>query len=244
VKLEAAKNKFMWNGAIRSVYISYLETTMTCGAQIGMLIHGSIYQKAGEKATGLVILAYLVTVMIFWARFIKRNEEHFPEEAYKAKFDNFTTDIRTQGEASRWNKYFFVAFFVRRFVFVAIPVLVQGYPWLRIQLLLATNTIYVSLYMHFRPHIGKVRTQIEIFNEIMMMMVQYHLILFSDFTYTSVSRYEYANVYVGLISFIIFVNIVRVVWEMVKGIKAKKARELKLKAQEKEAGVTDKDNKL
>lgn len=76
-KLNQALRKFFWNGAIRSVYISYIEICMTCGLQISMLLQGSKYQQLTEKVTGLVMLAYLVSIMIFWTAFIRRNELKF-----------------------------------------------------------------------------------------------------------------------------------------------------------------------
>jgi len=71
-KLDGAMKKFFWNGAIRSVYISYIEIAINCGAQISMMLNGSKYQQASEKLTGIVMLLYLVTVIVFWAGFIKK----------------------------------------------------------------------------------------------------------------------------------------------------------------------------
>jgi len=117
------------------------------------------------------MLVYLVTVIVFWAAFIKRKQHLLYDQAYLDKFGNFTSMLRTSCSRSIYTKYFYVVFAMRRFVFVAIPTLIAAYPWLQIQLLVQFNLLYVCLYIHFLPHLGRIRTIIEIFNEVFLMLI-------------------------------------------------------------------------
>jgi len=255
-KLKASLDKFFWNGAIRSVYISYIDVAINCGLQMGMLLKASKYQKDSEKATGLAMLLYLVSAAVFWVVFIKKNLKKFSDKVFASKYDNFTNDVRLTESAAPTGKYFYAVFMVRRLVFVFIPVIFVSFSWLQLQLLLVVNTFYVCWYLHTKPLASKSGAYIRLFNEIMLMLVQYHLILFSSFITNPEAKFLYAYTFVGIIGLMIVVNITFVIIEEVKvnRPKAKAKKELKRrmslrleKSQSmngKEKGLSDDDSKI
>jgi hypothetical protein len=50
-----------------------------------------------------------------------------------------------------------------------------------VQLLLFLTSLYIIFYTGNHPHIDKRRTAIENFNEVMIMIINYHMVCFSEF---------------------------------------------------------------
>jgi len=70
---------------------------------------------------------------------------------------------------------------LRRVVFVAIPTFFYLMPFAQIQLLIFLTSLYILFYSGVRPHTDPKRVKIEIFNEVMIMMMNYHMVCFSKF---------------------------------------------------------------
>ena len=62
------------------------------------------------------------------------------------------------------------------------------------------------------------RTKLEIFNESMIMVIQYHLLVFSKFNLDNTSKYQMGYSYVGVIGVTLVVNILNA---LIKSINAK-----------------------
>jgi len=79
------------------------------------------------------------------------------------------------------NKYFIVISMLRRLLFALIPAVFYRYQYIKVQLLVIMSSAYVIWYAGARPHIWKRRYRMEIFNEMMIMLFNYHMMLFTDF---------------------------------------------------------------
>ena len=72
-KLSDGKNKFLWNGAIRSFSVSFIKLGIASSIQIMMQVSDSNFIKEGEKIQSLVIFSFLVISIIFFYVFIRCN---------------------------------------------------------------------------------------------------------------------------------------------------------------------------
>jgi hypothetical protein len=82
---------------------------------------------------------------------------------------------------------------LRRVLFVAIPVVFYRFPGFQLMLLLLVSTAYLMVYASNRPHESLLRVKLELFNECMIMLLNYHMLLFSNFS--SSEDFSYAMGY-------------------------------------------------
>jgi hypothetical protein len=121
-------------------------------------------------------------------------------------------------------KYYLPISMLRRIVFVVIPTVFYAYPFMQLQVFLVMNTCYLVWYGASRPHIDRKRIIIELFNEFMIMIFCYHLMIYTDFV--TVNSMQFLMGYSNIIFFIIiaFVNIGLMIVKSVE--KAKRKRRL------------------
>jgi hypothetical protein len=75
------------------------------------------------------------------------------------------------------------------------------------------------------PHIEKSRCYIEIFNEIMIMIINYHMVSFSEFNLDVNMQFNMGYSLIAVIFFVVFVNIMSMVRKQLE--KHKRIRVLK-----------------
>jgi hypothetical protein len=100
-------------------------------------------------------------------------------EIYK-RISNFYADIKLTRRMDSHLAYYTI-FLIRRIIFVSIPTFMYKYPFYQVQILIFLTSLYIIFYAGSKPHIYKSRRWIEVFNEVWVMMMNYHLIIFTDF---------------------------------------------------------------
>ena len=96
--------------------------------------------------------------------------------------------------------FYYPVFMARRFLFVLIPIIFAGRPYLQIQFLVMFSSFYLVWFGSIQPYVTLRATGTEMFNEFMFMILLYHLFLFSDFTMMRVyhpRNFEYKYVPTG-----------------------------------------------
>lgn len=93
---------------------------------------------------------------------------------------------------------YYPSFLTKRLLFVLIPSACYWGPFAQIQLLIALTYGYMCFYAHRKPHDDKRRIHLEICNEACFMIMNYHMICFSNFNTDPSSQF-----YMGY-SFIVF----------------------------------------
>lgn len=78
-------------------------------------------------------------------------------------------------------KYFVPILLARRILLVAIPIIFQGNFVFQIQFQIMTSVFYIIYYSGVRPNNLEEQNSIVEYNEVMIMFINYHLFLFTDF---------------------------------------------------------------
>jgi hypothetical protein len=85
------------------------------------------------------------------------------------------------------------------------------------QALIFSSSLYIMWYAGIRPHLERLELYLEVFNEVVMQLIFYHLMVFSDF-YVGEGRVSiklYASyTFVFLLGSIILVNLIYVLTQM------------------------------
>ena len=94
VKMIKIKNKWVYNGAIRSVYISYMEVCMASAVQLKLMNKGSRYASLTNGIVAFVFAVYLYLVMVLMTLTIFRYKRNFHRQSFKSKFINMYHGIK------------------------------------------------------------------------------------------------------------------------------------------------------
>ena len=80
--------------------------------------------------------------------------------------------------------FFYPITIIRRMIFTLIPYIFIFFPWFQIQWLIVLNFVYTWYYIAVKPHIGrKTKLYQEVHNEMMILVLSYHMFAYSDFAH-------------------------------------------------------------
>ena len=198
--------KFLFNGMIRSITIAYIKLCISFGSQVKEVLRQNKEQTTSDKVIGISMF-----VVMFGYPFISLYAVIFFESKLdtikvRARISNFYQQIDLNH--GRWSLAFYTIFLIRRIVFVAIPTFIYFWPWLQLQTLLFMTSMYIVYYGGTRPHLGRQRVRLEVFNEVMTMVIHYHMVCFTDFNNLAISKYYMGYSFVFCILFLVLFNLI------------------------------------
>jgi hypothetical protein len=100
------------------------------------------------------------------------------ERVYDKKFGNFYDGLKTKTRMAMNYNYIFL---VRRFIFVFSAFYWYGQVAIQIGIFVLTTEFYCMYLYHAKPFVDSSINKQEIFNELTIILVSYHLICFTDF---------------------------------------------------------------
>lgn len=143
-------------------------------------------------------------------------------EAIKLSYGNLYREIRAYdwkyGKPIIMNLLYYTVWLLRRLLFVALPTFLFMFSIIPLQLLMILQTFYVMFYQSCRPHDTPLRNRLEVFNEIMLMLTMYHLIVFSEFNLNVDMQYYAGYSFAGCYGAVFAVNLPPVMWAGIKDI--------------------------
>jgi len=220
-KLIAFKKKFIWNGLIRSMSISYLNLALGANQSIQGMREEPESTPFATEVSAYAIMTFLVLYFLICTCYLACNRDNLDNADVKAKVQNIYAGVQVR--RSRWTILYYPLFIARRLLFVMVPLMVLGYTAQQIQILILADMFYVIAYCSLWPHTLLVDTVVEIVNECLQMFVYYYLLLFTDFVPDPYTRYHvYGNSFLGLIVLVMLVNIVYGVHSSIKEYRRKK----------------------
>lgn len=120
------KKKFFFNGMIKSLEVSYLQTLMTTGVQLKIALTGSIWLDTTSLAIAIVIMIAMLCVPIISYTTLNKHRDHLRHWKTSQKFSNLTIDIHLLRTPQ--TIYYWPLFMLRRFLFVLIPTVFFAFP--------------------------------------------------------------------------------------------------------------------
>lgn len=213
-KLRAIYKQSVWNGVIRSIDIGYIETVMTVGTQIRLWRMKSPYQQEMDIKLAVACGSFSCSLPIIYAVFLQWAGKRVTTKKFRAKYQNLYVDIHSFKNS--WTRFYLPVSMVRRILFVLIPSLLHQYPFMQLQLLILLSICYIIWYAGVKPHIDKRRIRIEMFNEFMIIIFIYHLLLFTDFCLNNKMQFSMGYSFVSSMLLIVFANLALMVIQTVE----------------------------
>lgn len=145
---------------------------------------------------------------------IERNRADLDKPEVRARISNLYSDIHlTRNQQTVW---YYPVFMLRRVIFVAIPTFVYFIPTIQLQVLVFATSTYIMYYSGVRPHTDWKRFKLELFNEIVIMVMCYHLMLFTYFVVDDSTQFVMGYSYVFFLALVFVVNIGQMVAKQVE----------------------------
>jgi len=72
------------------------------------------------------------------------------------------------------------------------------------------SLVYVMWYLNVRPHDSRERVRLEVFNEVLIMLCVYHMMLFSKFTTNITAQFYFGYSFLAVFGIMLVGNIARV----------------------------------
>ena len=112
--------------------------------------------------------------------------------------------------ARQYAVFQYPAFLLRRFAFVLIVVLFKGYPCFQVQFLAAVNVAHSVYYISVRPQGDFRRFRTELSNECAVLLLSYHMFLFTPFVPQQDTQFSIGYSFIGVITYVLVSNTVNI----------------------------------
>lgn len=152
----------------------------------GLIEHARTMKELGEVVwtdnnvvTPFVIFAVIVSLPCIFYIVLKRYIDRLEDPVIQEDFYQLYADLSMFDKERKISYY--PVFLIKRMVFVLIPAVFYKASYMQIQLLVMMTYAYIIFYAGRRPHNNNMRINLEIFNEVMFMILNYHMICFSNF---------------------------------------------------------------
>lgn len=150
-KLAKAKNDMIWNGVIRSVYISIAQIFLTSTIQAKMLMRGSRYSDSLTYAVVVGTGIYAAGVIASMTYTLWKYQNDLSKAHVKKTYENLYVGVNYKRKGMRL--YYWVYFIVRRVLFFVVPIILWSMPLLQLQILCFFTSLYIILIVYIRPHV-------------------------------------------------------------------------------------------
>jgi len=176
-KVKDVKKKFLWNGAIRALQISYITQCMSAGTQLKLWIKGSPALKNPYAPFGLAFVLLLIVVLEYV--FLRKNYDKILDEdrSFREKYGNLWAGIGRKKKLAVTT--YAPVFLLRRLFLAAVPIFLFVKKAEQIQILVFTQSMFIVYYMSVRPFDTVKKMRLDLFNEIMVQIALYHLLFFT-----------------------------------------------------------------
>lgn len=142
----------------------------------------------------------MISQIIICVYVLHKNRNGFKDPAFIEKQGAYMKSVRARG-------YLYEpVMMVIKLLFVLIPLCLpdQGN---KIQILLLVQSLFIIWYGNSEPHESRAEYRITMFNQAMLMLIYYHLLVFSDFVFDPSTKFKMGYTLLGFIGILISINL-------------------------------------
>lgn len=182
--LKGILEKTFFNNTIKSINLSYLKSALAFAIGIISLTPEASFGTRLSK-TAPLFAYFMIPVGFTYAMYRFRAELN--QKDMRSRIERAYIDIHLHRNS--WTIYYYPIFLFRRFFFVFIPILFHGYVTFQLQGFIMLSLFYSMYYLGIRPHSLPAKHYIEASNDIMILLLSYHMICFTDFVLSIEAQY-------------------------------------------------------
>ena len=151
------------------------------------------------------MLSALSFLPVYIMYFLTKNFGKLESEEFYSKFNAlyFNIDVRYE-----FNVLFHSVFCIRRMIFAMLITLLNPYPAFQIMIVLHLSCMTMSYVAFNQPFKVNLLNSLELINEIITLIMTYHLIVFSDFVRDREVQYKVGYSVCAFTAFSITINLI------------------------------------
>jgi hypothetical protein len=124
--------------------------------------------------------------------------------------------INMKIEHNSYSYLVYHVFLFRRIAFGLIPITFVRYKVFQPMCLVFLNQFCLMFYAGVYPYDSYLKNRNEVFNEVIMMILTYHILLFTEFINEPSTRYEIGKSFLGFLALLITVNLIILVVDVLQ----------------------------
>lgn len=184
--------------------------------------------SVSDTLISMLLLTFLISFIGFSFWIAKSNVDGDDQEEFEKKFGIIYARVNFQ--KSSWSKYYFTATMARKLLFVFIPLIFANadkvFP---LQFGLFLSVLYTILIAKLDAVESKTEWKVELLSEYLILILFYHLMMFTDFVQDLETQYDSGYSYIAMIAFLVLINLIYIISTMIKDlIRQRKMRAHKL----------------
>jgi hypothetical protein len=169
--------------------------------------------------TNVVFVMYCFGYPVFCYFLLKRNQNKLQCIHCKQKYGKMfeMIDMKRIGETY----YYYSWFITRRLIFTMIPFVIRFSSHWQLMILIFFHQLYIMKYASVFPRNDYKETKLELFNEVMFMMLLYCMICFTDLAVSEEAKFTIGDIYVVIMGCMIASNFYILGLDVVEALKLK-----------------------
>jgi hypothetical protein len=184
-----------------------------------MYLNNSLFLSWTNLLTAIALLTFTIGVPLWSFKVLHKNRKMLELKKIRAKYENMYVDIhltRNKGTIFYWP-----IFMLRKWMYIIIPVMFFRESIFQIQFILFMQTAYVCWYANIKPHWQRSRFLLEMFNEVMVMLLFYMMVVFSRFNTNPETFFMFGNAYLIVVAGVLLVNVALMIYSTIMRLKRK-----------------------
>ena len=171
--------KVYYNGIIGGQTVSYLKAGVAFGTTLQVLDWS---QSLGDLFPKILPLIYMILFTTICLTVLANQRKNLNDPRVKARISLLYAGVNRK--KTEYSLFWYPIWIFRRLGFIIIPVILMDYPAQQVQALLVLSMAYTMYYICNKPHNMAQQVAIEAGNEIILVILNYHLFCFFSFVPT------------------------------------------------------------
>jgi hypothetical protein len=169
--------------------------------------------------TDIIMLLYCVGYLVFCYFILWRNKQGLHCIHCKQKYGKLFEMVDMKRISETY--YYYPWYMARRLIFIMIPLLIRFSSHWQLMTLIFFHQLYIMKYASVFPRNDSKDTKLELFNEVMFMMLLYCMIGFTDLTVKEEAKFKIGEIYVIFLASLIASNFYILALDVFEAIKLK-----------------------
>jgi hypothetical protein len=172
-RYRSIKGMIFYNTFIRFI----LQSNLKMGVAAATTLSVATSYASGSVIVALIELSFFCMCPMLFRFILHYNRKDLEKPSMNGKIGSLYLGLK---ENSKGAMMYSSVFMVRRLFFIMLTFAVSAVPCLQIQLFIFTTVMYMVYIMEVRPHTDRFQTKAEILNEVLLISICYHLVLFTN----------------------------------------------------------------
>ena len=210
------KNMLLFNTILRYWMMVFLSFSIGCMMQIQRTTKDPSTWNKVQSILSLIILVTFLVLLYFVQRHLFKNMKRLKEKSFKQSYGTLYTPCDV--DKGRKAIIFVTVFCLRRFMVAILVAFLVKHPLAQILLTLSLSTVVMLWHLKVQPMESWQQNLLYSGNEYLYLACCFYTMGFSQYNISAEIRYQSGWLYLVFIGLIVLLNVVVMLFEIIRGI--------------------------